>query len=335
MANPVTTPISCRSNCDGQIALYATGGQGIYTYSWNTGATTATISNLCPGTYWYTVTDAGGCFDSDTIEISNPDTLFVNLGIDRKICINQTIRLDATASDTALLSYNWQGDNGFTANTAKVAITQAGTYQVAVSNRGGCVVKDTIVITGQNSTVNTDYVVSTQAFVNETVTLVNISQPRTDSVKWLLPSIGNSIRPVIQTNDKCDLIFSDTGRYAITMQAYYASGCIDDTTKTVNVINGSGSVASGSQSNAFLQSFGIFPNPNNGQFVVNIKFSEITKARLRLINSLTNVIVDDRLIQGFAEYHENYNVNALMSGVYILVIDAAKGSFVYKVIIAH
>lgn len=336
MANAVTTPVSCRSQCDGQIALQPSGGQGVYTYAWNTGANTATISNLCPGTYWYTVSDVGGCFDSDTIVISNPDTLYVNLGIDRKLCIGQTIRLDATASDTALLTYNWQGNNGFTANTAKVALTQAGTYQVAVSNRGGCVVKDTIVLTAQNSNINTDYVVSTQAFVNENVTLVNISQPRTDSVKWLLPSIGNSIRPVTQTNDKCELIFSDTGRYAITMEAYYASGCIDDTTKTVNVITRGGSVTSGSQSNAYLQAYAvIYPNPNDGHFRVDLTFSEVTRARMRLINSLTNVTVDDRLVQGLAEYHEDYNVTGFMSGVYILVIDAAKGCFVYKVIIAH
>lgn len=336
LPNPVVNQVTCRGKCDGQIALTPTGGNGVYTYTWNTGATTPTISNLCPGTYTYTVTDVGGCSESGTIEIPNPDTLAVYIGEDRKICIGQTIRLDATASDTAVLTYNWESDNGFTASTAKVAITQAGTYRVAVSNNGGCVVRDTVVITAQNSNINTDYVVSTQAFTNENVTLVNISQPRTDSVRWLIPSMGNVIRPVIQTNDKCELIFSDTGRYAITMQAYYASGCIDDTTKTVNVINRGGTVTSGDQSNAYLQAYAvIYPNPNNGTFTVNLNFSEVTRARLRLINTLTNVTVDDRLIQGEKDYFLNYNMGTLMSGVYILVIDASKGSFVYKVLIAH
>ncbi|MCS3802075.1 hypothetical protein [Niastella sp. OAS944] len=335
LPNAVVAQVTCKGKCDGQIALSATGGQGVYTYAWSTGATTATISNLCPGKYWYKVTDIGGCSESDTIEITNPDDLIVNIGPDRKICIGQTIKLDATAASTPPLTYNWQSDNGFTANIAKVAVTQAGTYQVSVSNTRGCVVQDAVVISAQNSMINTEFIVSTQAFVNESVTLVNLSQPRTDSVKWLIPSAGNVIRPVLETNDKCELIFSDTGRYAITMQAYYASGCVDDTTKNVIVLNRSGAVTSGSQSDAYLKAAVIRPNPNNGTFKVDLNFSEITRARLRLINSLTNAIVDDRVILGLKDYSLDYNVNALNWGVYMLVIDSAKGSFVYKVIIAQ
>lgn len=335
LSNAVVAQVTCRDKCDGQISLNATGGQGVYTYNWSTGATAASISNLCPGKYWYKVTDVGGCSESDTVEISNPDTLAVNIGKDRKICIGQTIKLDATASNSLPLTYNWESSNGFTANTAKVAVTQAGTYRVAVSNSRNCVVRDTVEITSQNSMINTEFIVSTQAFVNENVTLVNLSQPRTDSVKWLIPSQGNVVRPVLETNDKCELIFSDTGRYAITMQAYYPSGCYDDTTKTVIVLNRSGSVTSGSQSDAYLKSAVIRPNPNSGTFKVELSFSETTKARLRLISSLTNAVVDDRVAQGQRDYDLYYTINTVSWGVYMLVIDTAKGSFVYKVIIAQ
>ena len=39
----------------------ANGGTGPFTYLWNTGATTAEICNLDPGTYTVTITDANGC----------------------------------------------------------------------------------------------------------------------------------------------------------------------------------------------------------------------------------------------------------------------------------
>src|SRR5690606_15863834 len=112
-------PVTCRDACDASISVNATGGTGVYTWLWSNGATTAAVNNLCPGTYWYRVTDASGCPDSDTIIIDNPDTLFVSLGDDRKICIGQTIRLDATASDTAVLTYSWTSDNSFIANVPK------------------------------------------------------------------------------------------------------------------------------------------------------------------------------------------------------------------------
>jgi len=47
--------------CDGTATATPSGGTAPYTFRWNTGAATASISNLCPGTYTVTVTDAGGC----------------------------------------------------------------------------------------------------------------------------------------------------------------------------------------------------------------------------------------------------------------------------------
>jgi hypothetical protein len=42
------------------------GGTGPYSYLWNTGAITQSISSLCAGTYTVTVTDANGCVSSSS-----------------------------------------------------------------------------------------------------------------------------------------------------------------------------------------------------------------------------------------------------------------------------
>ena len=132
------------------------------------------------------------------------------------------------------------------------------------------------------------------------------------------------------------MVFSDTGRFAVTMRAYYSSGCIEDTTKVINVISKTGPITGGNQANAYLKAYAvIYPNPSNGTFKVDLQFSEMTRARLRLINTLTNITVDDRQIQGTDHYLLDYNMGLLSNGVYVLVIDATKGSFVYKVIIAQ
>jgi hypothetical protein len=336
IATPTIDQITCHDKNDGVIAVTVAGGVAPYTYEWNTGATTATISNLDSGRYWYAVRDANGCFDTDTIVLDQPDTLLLSLGADRLKCIGQTIRLDATVSAAQALNYSWTGPLGIFATTPKVSITNPGTYHVAVSNNRGCMLRDTIEVTTIDSVINTDYVVSTQAYVNESVHLINISRPQTDSVKWIVPSLGNTIRVLQQNNSKCELIFADTGRYEVTMRAYFSSGCIEDSTKAIHVIRRDGNVLGG-QSNAFLKAYAvIYPNPNNGTFKVDLEFSEITSARLRLINTLNNVMIDDRQIQGAKDYLVDYNIGTgLVSGTYILVIDAAKGSFVYKVVIVQ
>lgn len=333
IATATVNEVTCYDSNNGQIAVTATGGSSPYTYLWSNGATTATVSDLSPGTYWFKVSDANGCFDTDTITLSTPDTLLLSLGDDRKICIGQTVRLDATVASSQSVNYVWSGSNAFNATTPKVAIKLPGTYQVAVSNSRGCVMRDTIVVTSIDSIINTDFIVSTQAYVNEGVTLINISQPTTDSVKWFLPSLGNTVRVLQQNNNKCELIFSDTGRYQVTMRAYYKSGCIEDSTKTINVISRSGGINLGNQANAYLKLYAvIYPNPSDGTFKVRLEFSEPTKAKLRLVNVLTNAIIDDREAQGDKNYLLQYNLGGnVLNGVYILVIDTSKGSFTYKV----
>lgn len=328
--------VSCHNSNDGEIAVSVDGGNTPYSYVWSNGNNTATASGLTPGTYWYTIFDNNGCFITDTVALSMPDTLLLDLGPDRVMCVGQTIHLNATVSTTQALSYTWTNSNGIFASSPKVAIRQPGIYDVAVSNSRGCVLRDTIQISTIDSVINTDFVVSTQAYAGETVHLINISQPKTDSVKWIVPSIGNTIHVLQQNNSKSEIVFADTGRYEVTMRAYYSSGCMEDSSKTINVINRSGNVL-GSQSNAYLTVYAvIFPNPNDGTFKVQLEFSEITSARLRVINTLNNVLVDDRQAQGSKSYLLDYNLSsALTSGTYILVIDAAKGSFVYKVVIVQ
>jgi gliding motility-associated-like protein len=69
-------PISCTgAGNDGSITVSVSGGTGASTFLWNTGATTATITNLTAGTYCVTATDANGC-TNDACYILNPPGSF-------------------------------------------------------------------------------------------------------------------------------------------------------------------------------------------------------------------------------------------------------------------
>ncbi|NJM78688.1 MAG: T9SS type A sorting domain-containing protein [Flavobacterium sp.] len=56
-----STPVSCGGNSDGSITINPTGGSGVYTYLWNTGATSQTVTNASVGNYVVLVTDSNGC----------------------------------------------------------------------------------------------------------------------------------------------------------------------------------------------------------------------------------------------------------------------------------
>jgi endonuclease/exonuclease/phosphatase family metal-dependent hydrolase len=55
---------------DGNIDISISGGMSPYTYSWSNGGTSEDISGLSAGQYVVTVTDANGCFASDSVTIS-------------------------------------------------------------------------------------------------------------------------------------------------------------------------------------------------------------------------------------------------------------------------
>jgi len=60
-ATATATSASGSTTADGSVALAVTGGRSPFTYLWSNGATTANLTNVLPGTYSVTVTDANGC----------------------------------------------------------------------------------------------------------------------------------------------------------------------------------------------------------------------------------------------------------------------------------
>jgi hypothetical protein len=56
---------------DGTAQVSASGGTPPFTYLWSTGSTLASLTNLDPGNYIATVTDANGCSASDTVTVNS------------------------------------------------------------------------------------------------------------------------------------------------------------------------------------------------------------------------------------------------------------------------
>ncbi len=65
--------VTCGTCCDGSASASAAGGSGGYSYSWSNGSTTASVSGLCSGWYYVTVTDnSTGCTGYGSVNIGNP-----------------------------------------------------------------------------------------------------------------------------------------------------------------------------------------------------------------------------------------------------------------------
>ena len=71
------TNISCGGTCDGSGLVSISGGTAPYSYTWNTTPvqSDSLATGLCPGTYSVNVEDNSGCTILDSMTITSPDTL--------------------------------------------------------------------------------------------------------------------------------------------------------------------------------------------------------------------------------------------------------------------
>lgn len=132
------TNVTCNAMCDGAISLSASGGTPAYSYIWAPGGqTTATITNLCAGTYTCDVTDANGCTGSVTITITEPQAIANNVTSVNASCsgaCNGTANANPTGG-TGPYTFLWMPGNLTTQNVSGLC---AGSYTLTVTDANGC-----------------------------------------------------------------------------------------------------------------------------------------------------------------------------------------------------
>jgi hypothetical protein len=142
------TNVSCNGGSNGSATITATGGSGIYTYSWSpSGGTGDTANGLTAGTYTVTVTDENGCTATQSVTITEPLVLSASIGGQTEVSCNSGSDGSATVSvtgGTGAYTYSWAPFGG-TADTANGLA--AGTYTVTITDSNGCTTTQSFTIT--------------------------------------------------------------------------------------------------------------------------------------------------------------------------------------------
>lgn len=224
--NGTTVNPTCTGLNNGSINLSISGCSGPYTYSWNTGATTSSITNLAPGNYSCTVTASGGETSVFNFTLSYQFTLNATITKQNVTCNggnNGTATANITGG-TAPYTYSW--------NTTPVQTTQtatnltAGNYQVTATDANGCQVSASTTITQPNAPT-TNFSFTTNQL---TATFTN-SSTGGGTFFWTFGDGNNST----QTNPTHT--YATSGSYQVCLQHTYPNSCgVYDTCKTVNVI---------------------------------------------------------------------------------------------------
>ena len=129
----------CAEVADGKIFTTPLGSHGPFQIAWADGSTAWTRTDLAPGGYVCTLTDANGCTYTETIRLAAPAPLAATLHADTLDCFDPhgTLRADARGG-TAPYAYAWFDATGKPFGNDNYLHAAPGTYRVHITDANGC-----------------------------------------------------------------------------------------------------------------------------------------------------------------------------------------------------
>ncbi len=276
-----TISVNSGSICAGQSFTMVPTGALTYTYT----SGTDVVMPTADATYSVSGTDANGCVSNvdavSSVTVNALPTITVNSGA---ICAGQSF----TMVPTGALTYT------YTSGTDVVMPTADATYSVSGTDANGCVSNVDAV---SSVTVNTLPTIS--AVTNNT--LLCVGQTATLSVTGALTYTWST------TENTTDIAVTPTVQTTYTVDGTDVNGCANTTMITQNVND-----CTGIETLSNDVSIKVYPNPNNGLFVMEL----ISTSKVTVTNALGQVVIAETFEAG----KHTVDIHNEATGVYFVKV---------------
>jgi hypothetical protein len=301
------------------------GGNGGYTYLWNTGETTASLQGLKSGLYSVTAKDVKGCNTAAQFTLIDPAKFVINLGPDIEMCEGQNITIH---SNTSNATYNWSSSNGFTSTQSDVSVNKPGIYTLTATNQNGCEAQDNIELKINQDLLKTDFLMATEAHRGDSIAVIDISWPLPENITW---DFGPEAKLIFNDNDWAIIRFDTVGTFTIGLTSQLAT-CNGHHEQQITILEKTnpdgGRVASG-----LILDAQIFPNPTDGHFQLRLDLSSEIAVDVRLVSLSNERTIFSERLSGTDQYVKEYDFTHLTSGIYFLFVKAGRESRIIRLVI--
>jgi hypothetical protein len=305
------------------------GGTPSFNYTWSNGgisnSTIVTPNNTA--SYIVTVSDNAGCIGKDTVLVIVPaliqDSSKTFLPCDPNFPFGQI----QTYPYGGMPPYQFAVGSGTFQTSNVFANLPLDTYTINIKDNLGCTKSSTVSIDNSSLRPEPNFLITTNMSKTDTFVVVDISNPRPDSVQWVFPPTCSIIN---YTNPFSPIIInSDTGMFVMNLKAFFGT-CEMNKSKLVHIGKIDPTLAN-SFNNKGIESITLYPNPNSGQFNVEVKlFKKQTFAIL--IYDASGIEKYRQTINESSYFNQLINMSPIATGPYILKVvaqyDAKQKAFI-------
>jgi len=311
--NVSLTPNSPVEFCEGNSVTVSV-QSGYSSYAWTSGTATSQPNVQiisAAGPFSVTVTDNNGCTAVvNAVAIENQPMAVPGIeviGVE-PFCFGGSVILQV---EQGYASYLW--NTGST--TSAITVTQSGSYWLTTLDGNGCIDSSTQAAPVDILVWHPQPMVDV---VGSTLIVTNANQ--FVQFQWLLN--GNAIPGATQSQ----YTINPTGSGNYTVQVVDANDCVG--TSSVFELT----CCVGIEEADFDGSVSVYPNPNNGEFMVDITLNASRRMTVEMHDMVGKIIWTDATMGTTDQLRKQYDINDLPNGIYFLRVTADTQMNVVKII---
>jgi len=292
--------VTCKEFCNGSATLSSVIGSSPYTYSWQTGGTGLTVSNLCVGTYSVTLTDHAGCKASSSVTITGLNELAATNNVIPTKCYGSCNGQAVLIPSGGVLPYNTLWSTGST----NLVVTNlcAGNISVTITDDNGCHFDTTLTV------IQPDSIFATMGSTPANCPKSNGSA----TVLTITGGMGNYTYNWCSTANfqvSANAIDLAEGNYTVTITD--RNGCLDTGKVEVGCVTGVDEFDN-------KIDFKLFPNPSSKYVTFQITTFQSDPIQVSLCNFLGQTILSSGQLPYSTLY--SFDVSDLPKAIYIIEV---------------
>lgn len=301
------TPVNCYGESNGIITMVASGGTPAYTYSVDGGATyqsSPTFNGLPAATYVLSVQDDNGCVAVDTVDVTTPAPLELDVVSTMKPdCEGEPSGNIMVQGTGGTAPYEYSANGGTPQSSGTFSNLTSGTYTITVTDLKGCTATEVVVL---DAVMNLPDASFTTIIAGGAVAFTNTSS-NAATYSWNFDDGGTS------TDTNPVHTFASSGVYNVSLIA--SNSCGSDTVIVTMIINTTGiDEADGSLLN-------IYPNPTPGEFTIEYQaVDNIGNFEVRVVTIDGKLLYQEKANVVGTSYIKRFDKNEYSTGVYVIEI---------------